>query len=296
MIATERSPAGHAATAYFPSGNWEYKKSFELSPGDAGSAVFLEFDGVYRDALVRVNDAMVAHRPGGYSDFTVQVDHLLRFGEPNEVKVEARAHDDSRWYSGAGIYRSVWLLQAGRVHLVPGGLRLVTPEVDDDVAMVAVSAEVRNQSAGMSNAVLRAGDPRRGREVRRHGGGTGHDGAGRCPHGPATPLCSCTTSVGSRRSLPLHVPGQLAGRRPGRGRGVDDVRNPDVDGRPQAGIAHQRGARPLAWCLCPPRQRPARCGHDRSRRGTPGRAPQGGRIQRDQERPQPLEQADARGL
>jgi len=155
MIAAERSPAGHGATAYFPSGNWEYKKSFEVSPDDTGSAVYLEFDGVYRDALVRVNDAVVAHRPGGYSDFTVQVDHLLRFGEPNEVKVEARAHDDSRWYSGAGIYRSVWLLQAGRVHLVPGGLWLATPEIDDDVAMVAVSAEVRNQSVATSNAVLR---------------------------------------------------------------------------------------------------------------------------------------------
>jgi beta-galactosidase len=95
MIATERSPAGHGATAYFASGKWEYKKSFEPLP-DEGSAVFLKFDGVYRDALVRVNDAVVAQRPGGYSDFTVHVDHLLRFGEPNEVKVEARAHDDSR--------------------------------------------------------------------------------------------------------------------------------------------------------------------------------------------------------
>src|ERR1700729_1333227 len=51
MITTERSPAGRAATAYFPAGSWEYKKSFELSAGDAGNAVFLEFDGVYRDAL-----------------------------------------------------------------------------------------------------------------------------------------------------------------------------------------------------------------------------------------------------
>ena len=155
LIGAQRSPSGHAATAYFPSGSWEYKKTFELSPDNRGSAVLLEFDGVYRDAQVLVNGSLVAHRPGGYSDFTVQVDHMLRFGAPNEVKVEARAHDDSRWYSGAGIYRSVWLLQAGRVHLVPGGLRLVTPEFDDDVAMVTVSAEVRNQSLGMSNAVLR---------------------------------------------------------------------------------------------------------------------------------------------
>ena len=155
MLGTERSPSGHAATAYFPSGNWEYKKSFELSTDEPGSAVVLEFEGVYRDARVRVNDALVAHRPGGYSDFTVQIDHLLRSGQPNEVKVEACAHDDSRWYSGGGLYRSVWLLQGGRVHLVPGGLQLLTPEIDDDLASVAVSAEVRNQSTGMSNADLR---------------------------------------------------------------------------------------------------------------------------------------------
>ena len=155
MIGMGRSPSGSAATAFFPSGNWEYKKSFDLSPDAEGCAVFLEFDGVYRDAQVRVNGVLVAHRPSGYSDFTVQVDHLLRIGEPNEVKVEARAHDDSRWYSGAGIYRSTWLLQGARVHLVPGGLQLATPEIDDDVAMVAVSAEVQNQSLVQSSTVLR---------------------------------------------------------------------------------------------------------------------------------------------
>jgi beta-galactosidase len=114
MIGEERSPSGHGATAYFPSGSWEYRKSFEPPLDEEGSVFFLEFDGVYRDARVSVNDVLVALRPGGYSDFSVQIDHLLRFGEANEVKVEARAHDDSRWYSGGGIYRSVWLLQGGR--------------------------------------------------------------------------------------------------------------------------------------------------------------------------------------
>ena len=155
MISAARSPSGHGATAYFPSGTWEYRKSFELAPEDAGSAIVLEFDGVYRDARVRVNDTLVAHRPGGYSDFTVQVDHLLCFGGSNEVKVDARAHDDSRWYSGGGIYRNVWWLQGGRVHLAPGGLQVVTPEIDDDVAVVAVSAVVRNQSIAVSSAALR---------------------------------------------------------------------------------------------------------------------------------------------
>jgi beta-galactosidase len=155
MIGTERSPAGRAATAFYPGGSWEYKKSFEVPAEDEGKAIFVEFEGVYRDAQVRVNGTLIAHRPFGYSGFTAQMDHLLRVGEPNEVKVEARAHDDSRWYPGGGIYRSVWLHRGARVHLVPGGLQVATPEIDDDVAVLAVRAEVRNQSSGTSSAVLR---------------------------------------------------------------------------------------------------------------------------------------------
>ena len=296
MIGTERSAAGHAATAYFPRGNWEYKKSFEPAPIEEGGSLFLEFEGVYRDARVRVNDTLVGHRPGGYSGFTVQVDHLLRFGEPNEVKVEARAHDDSRWYSGAGIYRSVWLLQGGRVHLVPGGLQLATPEIDDDVAVVAVSAEVRNQSIGTSSAILRL-------ELL--------DADGTVVAGAEAPVTTAPGDVlTARQRLSVPRPRRwgpddpylytcratlLDGERGAR-RGVDDLRDPVPDGRPDPGPAHQRGAGPPPWRLRAPRQRPARCGHDRPCRGAPGRAPQGGRLQRNQERAQPLERADARGL
>lgn len=155
VIGLERSPEGRAANGFFPGGNWEYKKSFDLGDDGADESVVLEFEGAYRDARVRVNGTLAAHRPGGYSDFTVQIDHLLRPGGSNEVVVETRAHDDSRWYSGGGLYRSVWLLRGPRVHLVPGGVQVQTPDIDDDVAMVAVQAEVRNASTALSSAVLR---------------------------------------------------------------------------------------------------------------------------------------------
>jgi len=155
LIGAERLPSGDAASAYFPTGTWEYRRMLELPIDDAGTSVSLEFEGVYRDALVYVNDSLAAHRPSGYSDFVVEVDHLLRFGEPNELKVEARTHEDSRWYPGAGIYRSVWLLRAGPVHLAPGGLQVLTPEIDDDVAVVSVAVQVRNRSVATSDAVVR---------------------------------------------------------------------------------------------------------------------------------------------
>ena len=155
LIGAERLPSGDAASGYFPAGTWQYRRVLELPADDAGTSVSLEFEGIYRDALVYVNDGLAAHRPGGYSDFVVPVDHLLRFSEPNELKVEARTHEDSRWYPGAGIYRSVWLLQAGPVHIAPGGLQVHAPEIDDDVAAVAVAVDVRNRSVATSSAVVR---------------------------------------------------------------------------------------------------------------------------------------------
>ena len=155
MIHTARAPTANAANAYFSGGAWEYRRELELPAGAAGSSVFLEFEGVYRDARVFVNDTLAAHRPNGYADFVVEVDHLLRFGEPNELRVEVRSHDDSRWYAGAGIYRSVWLLQAGRVHLSPAHLEVLCPDIDEHVATVAVAAEIRNLSIHGSSVTLR---------------------------------------------------------------------------------------------------------------------------------------------
>ena len=91
MIGTERSPSATAATGYFPGGVWEYQRTFDVAAEDAGRAIVLEFEGVYRDAIVQVNGAVAAHWPYGYSSFAVPIDHLLRFGEPNEIRVEARA-------------------------------------------------------------------------------------------------------------------------------------------------------------------------------------------------------------
>src|SRR2546423_327935 len=72
-----------------------------------------------------------------------------------EERVGARAGNDSRWSSGAGIYRNVWLLQSGRLHLAPETLDVRTPEIDAHGATVAVAVTVRNQSAATSRATLR---------------------------------------------------------------------------------------------------------------------------------------------
>jgi beta-galactosidase len=153
MIAGERSPSAGAQSGYYVGGSWDYRRALEIAADDPAVQV-LEFEGVYRDAVVTVNGSLAAHRPYGYSNFFVPIDHLLCRGGEDELTVEARAADDSRWYSGAGIYRSVWLLSAGRVYLAPDGLQVRTPEVDAEGAIVTVAAGVRNCSPASSRATL----------------------------------------------------------------------------------------------------------------------------------------------
>ena len=65
LITAERSPSRHAASAFFPSGTWEYQNTLQLPLEDASSSVSLKFEGIYRDASVYVKDSLAAHRPGG---------------------------------------------------------------------------------------------------------------------------------------------------------------------------------------------------------------------------------------
>jgi hypothetical protein len=137
------APSG-GRTAYFPGGAFEYLKDFDVPEEWRGKRVTLEFQGVYRDAMVYVNGTFASQRPSGYTPFSVSLDPFLRYGERNAIRVDARAHDDSRWYSGAGIYRDVTLLVTDLVHVGP--VRVSTPDIDAERAVVEVTTAVVNES------------------------------------------------------------------------------------------------------------------------------------------------------
>ncbi len=144
MIGSARNPSEGPGNAYFPGGTWEYQKNF-VAPGEhRGKRMFIEFEGVYRDALVSVNGSFAGHHPYGYTGFAVAIDHLVRHGEENEVVVEVTAQEDARWYSGAGIYRNVKLALGAPVHLALDSLWVTAPEIDDSLAVVEVAALLEN--------------------------------------------------------------------------------------------------------------------------------------------------------
>jgi len=152
MIGQERGGRDDAPTtgsgsgAYFPGGTFEYHKTFFVPEEHRGKRVLIEFEGVHRDATVHINRDYAGQRPYGYSRFRIDADRFLRFGQDNEIHVEARAHQDSRWYTGAGIYRDTWMLVGDPVRIAPDGPRVTTPDVDRDLAVVEVACTVENDS------------------------------------------------------------------------------------------------------------------------------------------------------
>lgn len=132
-------------TGYYPSLETTFSKDFEVPEGWRNQCVYLEFEGVYRSGMVYINGQYAGSCPHGYTCFKVQCDPFLKYGEKNTIKVMAKTHQDSRWYTGAGILRDVNLMVGGICHLLPDGLRVTTPEVDEEGALVQIETEIRNE-------------------------------------------------------------------------------------------------------------------------------------------------------
>jgi len=150
-----RSPdaAGKGAGAYYPPLARTYVKSFDVPREWEGRIVRLEVQGAYRRAQVFVNDEFAGNRADGYARFFVDLTPFLRFGEPNELRIEVRSGEDSRWYSGAGLHRPVLLHVDEPVHIAPDGVTVSTVRVEEDQAVVDVVTTVAN--AGLSSRTVR---------------------------------------------------------------------------------------------------------------------------------------------
>src|SRR5262249_26309800 len=144
-------------TGYLPGGIAWYRKTFTLPDGAKGRRVFVEFEGVYMNSDVWLNGRQLGNRPYGYSTFEYELTPHLRSGnQPNVLAVHVDARQpSSRWYSGAGIYRHVWLTQTDPVHVAHWGSYVTTPKVSDDSAAVRVRTEVVNQGDGPAEVTLR---------------------------------------------------------------------------------------------------------------------------------------------
>src|ERR1041384_552170 len=116
-----------------------------MPPGAAGRAAWLEFDGVYMNSDVWINGVHLGHRPNGYVSFAYDVTAHLHSGENVvAVRVDNSRQPNSRWYSGSGIYRHVWLTLVDPLHVAHWGTHVTTPRADSAGAEVVVRTRVEN--------------------------------------------------------------------------------------------------------------------------------------------------------
>ncbi|MCD8206300.1 MAG: DUF4982 domain-containing protein [Bacteroidales bacterium] len=146
----EEQKAGTANGGYtgnIDGAEYKYYKEFYVGEEDRGKRMVLQFEGVYRNALVFVNQSKVGESPYGYTDFHMEITDYLKYGEMNVILVLVKCGTrSSRWYSGAGIYRNVWLYKGENIYVDPYGLRAETLDVGEDGATVRVSAKVHNDA------------------------------------------------------------------------------------------------------------------------------------------------------
>ena len=135
-----------------------YRKKFQVPEGWKNHNIQLEFEGVYMNAEVSVNGNLAVLHPYGYTSFLVDLHPYLLYGVENEVKVTANnsAQPNSRWYSGTGIYRHVWLRSGGAIHLQPWGVFVTTPVVDRTSSNVSITTDITNSASTPTAVVLRS--------------------------------------------------------------------------------------------------------------------------------------------
>ncbi|MBO6189087.1 MAG: DUF4982 domain-containing protein [Prevotella sp.] len=148
FMASNPSGAGGGA---LPGGVGWYRKHFRVGEP---RLYFIEFDGVYMNATVYINGTKLGTRPYGYSSFQYDITRYLRSGDNViAVRVDNSDQPNSRWYSGCGIYRHVWLTKTDFNHVKPWGVHVVA---DAKTGKVKVKTEVAGRGYSVRNTVFDA--------------------------------------------------------------------------------------------------------------------------------------------
>jgi len=126
-----------------------YRKTFTLPASSKNKHVFIDFDGVYMNSEVFINGHSLGIRPNGYISFRYELTPFLKFGAEKNViavKVNNESQPNSRWYSGSGIYRNVWLVTTSDVFVDHWGTYITTPEINKTSATLHIETSLVNSS------------------------------------------------------------------------------------------------------------------------------------------------------
>ncbi|HEY8423221.1 MAG TPA: glycoside hydrolase family 2 TIM barrel-domain containing protein [Clostridia bacterium] len=155
MIYEERTEdsLGGKHIAWHRGGDYVYEKTFFVSEDLQDKFIVFEFEGVYKDAEVYINDTKAMYRPYGYTNFYVDAAPYLKFGQDNLIKVTVHNSDqpNSRWYSGSGIYRPVNMYVLPKKHIKLNGVKIKT--LDYKIPTIEITVET-NSSGELDIQIL----------------------------------------------------------------------------------------------------------------------------------------------
>ena len=133
-----------------------YRRTFALSPSDKGKRISVEFDGVFRNAMVMFNGHYIGENFSGYVPFNFDLTDFVDFSEPNLLVVRVDATENEGWfYEGAGIYRHVWLVKTDPLHITPYG-NFVSSTVQGKTARITITTEVQNETDAARSCRVRS--------------------------------------------------------------------------------------------------------------------------------------------
>lgn len=123
-----------------------YRKTLNVPAEAKGKRIVIQFDGVYMNADVWLNGQQLGTHPYGYTSFWYDLTDKIKFGGANTLAVKVKNEgENSRWYSGSGIYRHVWLKTLDPLHVAQWGTYVTTPEVGASSAKVNLKTRVQNE-------------------------------------------------------------------------------------------------------------------------------------------------------
>jgi beta-galactosidase/beta-glucuronidase len=135
-----------SATGYLPGGIAWYRKTLDIPLNQKDKKIYVYFEGIYRNGEVFINGVSLGMRPNGYISCEYDLTPYLKSGEKNTlaVRVDHSKSADSRWYTGSGIYRDVYLVEKEPVHLDLWGVYYTTKSLNDKKSAVHIQTTVKN--------------------------------------------------------------------------------------------------------------------------------------------------------
>ena len=153
------NPSGTGGGA-LPGGIGWYRKTFTVDKADEGKRLYIDFDGVYMNSEVFINGHSLGVRPYGYVSFSYDLTPYIKWGGKNvvAVRVDNGEQPNSRWYSGCGIYRNVWLTKLNPVHIAQWGTFITAEEVSKNSARLNIRTKIQYDAAAQLQDSVKQAD------------------------------------------------------------------------------------------------------------------------------------------